>query len=203
MNAYSEDPRKKKIVEAAEHSNAPWRPLRLDNFAWALGTVALTCLALIPMLRLWRADLRAPFIYDGDATYNLMITKGILKYGWWLENPDLGAPSGQQLYDFPNLVADSLHLALFKLLGVFSSDPVLILNLFYLLSFPLVALMSFLVLRQLGISAAVALVCSVLYALAPYHFWRGEPHVFLGAYYSVPVGAYLVLSLLSGRALFT
>jgi len=132
-----------------------------------------------------------------------MITKGILKYGWWLENPDLGAPSGQQLYDFPNLVGDSLHLALFKLLGVFSSDPVLILNLFFLLSFPLVALMSFLVLRQLGIRAAVALVCSVLYALAPYHFWRGEPHVFLGAYYSVPVGAYLVLSLLSGRALFT
>src|SRR5215208_4153490 len=192
MNAYSEDPRKKKIVEAAEHSNAPWRPLGLDDFAWALGTVALTCLALIPLLRLWRADLHAPFSYHADALLHLMFTKGVLKHGWWLENPDIGAPFGQQLYDFPVLVGDSLHLALIKLLGVFSSDPVVVLNLFFLLSFPLVALASFVVLRQLGISAAVALVCSVLYALAPYHFWRGEDHLFFGTYYSVPVGAYLV-----------
>src|SRR5215212_2862298 len=202
MNAYSEDLRKK-TVEAVEHSNAPWRPLRLDELAWALGTVALTCLVLIPLLRLWRADLHAPFLYKSDALFYLMVTKGVLKHGWWLENPDLGAPFGQQLYDFPNLVGDSLNLALIKLLGVFSSDPVLVLNLFYLLSFPLVALVAFLVLRQLGISAAVALVCSVLYAMAPYHLWPGELHVFLGAYYSVPVGAYLVLSLLSGRPLFT
>jgi phosphoglycerol transferase len=132
-----------------------------------------------------------------------MVTKSVLKHGWWLENPDLGAPFGQQLYDFPVLVGDSLHLALIKLLGVFYSDPVLVLNLFFLLSFPLVALVSFVVLRQLGISSAVALVCSVLYALAPYHFVRGEFHLWLAAYYSVPVGAYLVLSLLSGRALFT
>jgi len=132
-----------------------------------------------------------------------MIIKGVLQHGWWLENPDLGAPFGQEFYDFPVMVGDSLHLALIKLLGVFSSEPVLVLNLFFLLSFPLIALVSFLVLRQLGISSAAALVCSVLYALAPYHFVRGETHLFLSAYYSVPVGAYLVLSLLSGRPLFT
>src|SRR5215204_1549505 len=187
---------------SAAQSKMLWRYIRCD-LAWACGTVTLTCLLVILLLRLWRADLHAPFLYQRDALVNLMIIKGVLQHSWWLENPDLGAPFGQELYDFPVMVGDSLHLALIKLLGVFSSDPFLILNLFFLLSFPLVALVSFLVLRQLGISAAVALVCSVLYALAPYHFFRSENHLFLSAYYSVPIGAYLVLSLLSGRPLFT
>ena len=41
---------------------------------------------------------------------------------------------------------------------------------------------------------------AVLYALTPYHFMRGEVHLFLAAYYVVPIGAYLALSVLDGRA---
>jgi phosphoglycerol transferase len=143
-----------------------------------------------------------PFTLGGDAPYYLMVIKGILLHGWWLENPDLGAPFGQELYDFPFLAHDSFHVVLIKMLGLFSSDPVFVANVFVLLSFPLVALVAFLVLRQLGISADAALVCSVLYALAPYHFLRDHQHLNLAAYYSVPVGAYLVLSILSGKPLF-
>jgi hypothetical protein len=143
-----------------------------------------------------------PFTLEGDAPYYLMVIKGILLHGWWLENPNLGAPFGQELYDFPFLAHDGFHLVLIKMLGLLSSDPVFIANVFFLLSFPLVALVAFLVLRQLGISGAAALVCSVLYALAPYHFLRDHQHLNLAAYYSVPVGAYLVLSLLSGKPLF-
>jgi hypothetical protein len=88
------------------------------------------------------------------------------------------------------------------MLGLFSSDPVFVANVFFLLSFPLVALVAFLVLRQLGISGDAALVCSVLYALAPYHFLRDHQHLNLAAYYSVPLGAYLVLTILSGKPLF-
>ena len=165
--------------------------------------MALTSLLLLPLMRLWRADLRVPFEDRGDSLFYLMTTKGVLRHGWWFENPDLGAPFGQELYDFPNLVGYSFNFLLIKLLGIFSSDPALVTNLFFLLSFPLVALASFLVLRQIGISDAASLVCSVLYALAPYHFLRGEHHLHLATYYSVPVGAYLVLSLLSGRPLFT
>ena len=179
-----------------------WRLLR-SELAWALGTMALTSLLLLPLMRLWRADLQIPFAYQYDSLFYLMTTKGVLRHGWWFENPDLGAPFGQELYDFPNLVGHSFNLLLIKLLGVFSSNPALVTNLFFLLSFPLVAVASFLVLRQIGISRGASLVCSVLYALAPYHFLRGEEHLYLAAYYSVPVGAYLVLSLLSGRPLFT
>src|SRR5215208_4412825 len=177
-----------------------WRHIRSD-LAWACGTVALTSLLLIPLMRLWRADLRVPFYYDGDALLYLMYNKSVLKHGWFLENPDLGAPAGQELYDFPNLLGHSFNLFLIKLLGLLSPDPTLTTNLFFLLSFPLIALASFLVLRQQKIGGAFALVCSVIYALAPYHFLFGDT-LHLAAYYTVPVGAYLVLSLLSGKPLF-
>ena len=125
MKSPSQDPSNRRKSASSEvslappaQSNSPRQPpLRLD-FAWALGTVALTCLALIPMLRLWRADLHAPFSYHHDALFYLMVTKDVLKHGWWLENPDLGAPFGQQLYDFPVLVGDSLHLALLRAVNV-------------------------------------------------------------------------------------
>jgi phosphoglycerol transferase len=107
---------------------------------------------LIPMMQLWRANLWMPFTLGGDAPYYLMVIKGILLHGWWLENPDLGAPFGQELYDFPFLAHDGFHLVLIKMLGLLSSDPVFVANVFFLLSFPLVALVAFLVLRQLGIS---------------------------------------------------
>lgn len=75
-------------------------------------------------------------------------------------------------------------------------------NVFFLLTFPLAALTAFLVMRRLGISAGAALVCASLYALLPYHFLRGETHLFLSAYYSVPLAAYLILAVLSGEPLF-
>jgi hypothetical protein len=75
-------------------------------------------------------------------------------------------------------------------------------NLFYLLSFPLVALSAYLALRLLRISAPVATVCAVLYALLPFHFVRGPGHLFLSAYYAAPLGAYLVLAVATGAPLF-
>jgi phosphoglycerol transferase len=190
-------------VSAAEPSQREPARRRLQaDVAWATGTVVLAGLCVIPLLRLWRADLWAPFTLGGDAPYYLMAVKSVLAHGWWFENPDLGAPFGQKLYDFPNLMHEGFHFLLIKLLGVFSSDAVFVENLFFLLSFPLVALASFLVLRQLGISGGAALVCSVIFALAPYHFLRDHAHLTLAAYYSVPAGAYLVLSILSGKPLF-
>jgi phosphoglycerol transferase len=185
-------------TSAPTHGSRWWRP----DFAWALGTIVLTSVLLIPLLRLWEMDLRVPFNYARDGLFSLLIIKGILKHGWYLTNPDVGAPFGLQFYDFP-LGAYNFQFLALKVLGGFSSDPALVLNLYFLLSFPLVALSAFVVLRWLGASGAVATVCSLIYALAPYHFLRGiEGHLFLSAYYSVPVGAYLVLSLFSDEPLF-
>jgi phosphoglycerol transferase len=166
------------------------------------AAVLLAASGAAVVLELWRADLRVPFAYTGDATLNLMFIKGVLENAWYLENPDLGAPSGQELYDYPVISGETLNLLLFRILGLGTGDPALVMNLFFLLTFPLTALTTFVVLRRLAVSRAIALVVALLYTFLPYHFQRGETHLFLAAYYAVPLGAYLAIAVYRGDRLF-
>ena len=169
-------------------------------FAGAAMVLALVGAALV--LELWRADLRVPFAYTGDATLNLTLIKDVLENPWYFHNPDLGAPNSQELYDYPVISQETLNLLLFRILGLGTGDPALVINLFFLLTFPLTALTAFIVLRRLDVSRGIALVIALLYAFLPYHFQRGEVHLFLAAYYAVPLGAYLALAVFRGDRLF-
>jgi hypothetical protein len=169
---------------------------------FAAAAALLASAAAAVFLKLWDADLRIPFSYAGDGTLNLMLIKTVMERGWFYENPRLGAPNEQQLYDYPVLSGDGLHVLFFWLGGLFTDDPALLMNVFFLLTCPVTALVAYLVLRRLAIGREVALVIAVLYTLLPYHFLRGEMHLFLAAYYVVPVGAYLALTVLDGRARF-
>jgi hypothetical protein len=168
--------------------------------AGAAMVLALVGAALV--LELWDADLDVPFDYTGDTILNLTLIKGVLENAWYFENPDLGAPNGQELYDYPVISMETLNLLLFRILGLGTGDPALVLNLFFLLTFPLTALTAFLVLRRLAVSRGIALVIALLYTFLPYHFQRGETHVFLAAYYAVPLGAYLAIAVFRGDPLF-
>lgn len=168
--------------------------------AGAAMVLALVGAALV--LELWNADLRVPFVYTGDGTLNLTLIKGVLENAWYFHNPDLGAPNAQELYDYPVISQETLNLLLMRILGLGTGDPALVLNLFFLLTFPLAALTAFIVLRRLEVSRGIALVVALLYAFLPYHFQRGETHVFLSAYYAVPLGAYLAIAVFRGDRLF-
>lgn len=172
------------------------------EIVFALAAMTLATFTALVVLEIWQADFDAPFVYRDDAILNLMVVKGTTENGWYLENARLGAPLGQELYDYPVFSGDHLNLVVFKLLGLATEEPAAIVNVFFLLTFPLVALTAFLVLRHLRISAGPAIVCSALYALLPYHFLRGETHLFISAYYAVPLAAYLVLAVLTGEPLF-
>ncbi|MEA2354277.1 MAG: hypothetical protein QOD61_406, partial [Solirubrobacteraceae bacterium] len=166
------------------------------GFAGGAAAVILTSVGAYLGLQLWRARLNVPFRYEqiDDTKFYLALVKGILEHGSYLHNPSLGAPYGQVLYDFPQ-GADNLNLALIRVLGVFSSDAGLVTNLFFLATFPLTGLAAYCAFRGLRLGPAVACVCSILFALLPYHFYRHESQVLLSAYYAVPLGAYLFLSL--------
>ncbi len=155
------------------------------------------------VLRLWRGDFGIPLRYSpvDDAKFYLMLVKGIADHGWYSSNPSLGAPFGQQLVDYPQ-GADSLNLLQIRVLALFSTNPGLLINLFFLGTFGLCAFTAHLVLRVLGISALSSGLCAVLFSLLAYHFFRGESHLFLSAYYAVPLTGYLFLRVLGGGTLF-
>jgi hypothetical protein len=175
---------------------------RWEEAGYAALAAALGTLAGFLVLQPWNGSLRVPYSYLGDANFYHSIVKGVLEHGWIWRNPSLGAPGTQQLFDFPNVSGDLLNVFVWKMLGLFTSDAAVVLNLFFLLTFPAAALTAYLVLRWLSLSRVAAIACAVLFTMLPYHFTRGETHLLLAAYYAVPFGAYLVLAVLGQRPLF-
>jgi hypothetical protein len=165
---------------------------------YALLAVAGTSVLAALVLHLWNASLGVPFSPGGDGYLVLMQIKGALDTGWVLSNSHLAAPFGQNLHDFA-ANRELLHVLVVKLIGLFTSNPATVYNVYFLLSFPLVALAAYVVMRWLGLSRPAAVAMSVLYALAPYHF---RHQTFLWAYYAVPLGAYLILAIYSEAPLF-
>jgi hypothetical protein len=170
----------------------------LGGFSAAFGSLGVAVVAL----RVWRGRLDVPFQIRGDAGFYLMLVKDVLDHGWHWTNPSLGAPFGQQLYDFPQ-GADNLNLLIIKALGAVVGSVATTANVFFLLSFPLTALGAYVVLRWLEVSVPSAVLCAVLFSILPVHFIGGEDRLLLNAAYAVPLGAYLVLAVLRGDRLFT
>lgn len=166
-----------------------------------LATLALTLLALTFVMQLWRASPGVPFTAEGDAAFVEMTVQNIIDTGWFQNAPRLGAPFRASLHDFPQ-GGDNLQFALIRGLAFFSSDAGTVTNAYFLLTFLLVALAGLFVLRWLGVSRPVSVVLSVLYAFLPYHFYRGEAHLFLSGYYAVPLGIALAVTATRGNPLF-
>ncbi|HJT31287.1 MAG TPA: hypothetical protein VJ783_04505 [Pirellulales bacterium] len=189
------------LTDRAKSRRRPGRPSSIVEALFAtgayLGTALIAVLALVRILKLWRADLRVPLSNYWDALLTQMWVKGICEHGWYLHNPDLGAPGGMDMHDFP--MADNLHFLLLKLLGAATGNWAVAFNLYYLLGFPLAAVTALFALRRFGVSWQSGMVVSLLYAFLPYHFERNQKHLFLASYYLVPLAVMVVLWLMLGR----
>ena len=155
--------------------------------AGAILAALLSALAVTVLTQLWNQPLDVPFQYadtpgddEQDATLDMMLIKNVQETGWFDTNPKLNAPFEQHWAEWP-MGGDLLAYTLKKGIVETTGDVPLTLNLFWLLTFPLTALVAFPVLRSLRCSWAAALVAAVLFSLAPYHFRNGvgarEPRV--------------------------
>jgi hypothetical protein len=169
---------------------------------WAVGAMALSLVTAILVLELWRADLSVPIFRNySDGTFTLASMKGLIDHGWYETNSNLGAPFGQVNHDYPAYIGELASILMVKSLALFSNNVALVMNAFIMVGFPLAALTAFPVLRWLGLSRPVALVCAVLFAVGPYHFVRAQADPFLGNYFGLPISAYLILAVLGGESL--
>lgn len=148
-------------------------------------------------MKLWEADFHVPFSYRGDSLIYGMAIKGTIDHGWYLNNDSVGAPGGLRMHDYP--LADAFNFLLIKILALTGADYAWVLNVFFLLTFPLTAVCSVFVLRQFNLSNVSAIVWGLLYTFMPYHFFRGESHLFIATYYPVPLVVMVVLWLSAGE----
>ncbi len=185
----------KNLLSALSSKEASSRWSSITVYAVA----TLLCLAiLVVFFRLYNADLRLPLTYGGDVMFYHIIVKGMIEQGWFSRIDVIGFPAGMDLRDIPTS-DHNLYLLQLKLLSFFTSNYALINNLFYLLSFPLTTLSSLYVFRRFRISYAPAILCSLLFTFLPFHFARGQHHLFLSSYYLVPLMVMIVLWCISGE----
>lgn len=156
------------------------------------GVAGLAWVWIAIVLRIWDAPLRLPIDTRSDATLISMMVKNMQEQGWYLNQPRLGAPFGQQFYDFPH-GGESFQLFAMKLLVVITGDWGLAINLYYLIGFGVLAAVTFLVLRHLRFGPVVAGVAALIFTFLPYHFVHAQMHLWRSTYYSAPLGALLLV----------
>ncbi|MCS5496237.1 hypothetical protein NY547_03160 [Cnuibacter physcomitrellae] len=176
--------------------------LRLATWRWLpYATAAVLSLAALWIgFDLWHVDWTVPFWYSGDALAVASHFKTVIETGWFTYQPDLGAPYGQRYNDYPQ--ADNLNFIAANLLRVFSGQFGVLMNVYFVLGFPLAALTAVWFLRRVGVSRTLSVALAVVYSLAPYHFIKGEGHLFLAQYFVVPLALGIVWRVATGRGLW-
>ena len=174
-----------------------WR--RSDWMTYVI-TFVLTSAATVAALELWNSRLNVPLSYWGDALPIGAHFKTVREQGWYEYQPLLGAPFGQTYNDFPT--ADNLHFLMARLFAFVTPDWATAMNLYFIIGFPLAAIAALWLFRSMGISRTLGVPIAVLFAIAPYHFIRGEPHLWLASYYTVPLAIALVVDAIQGKPLW-
>ena len=166
--------------------------------AWALGAGMLAQVLAIVSLRAWAWVPGTPWAFGGDATFVNMELRDLRDHGWYWHNPDLAFPFGQDATRFPELNVS--HLALLRVLNLLTSDPYTPGVVYFVAGFGLAGIAMYLLARSQGIGRWGALLAGVLFANAPGHQER-YGHLYLAAYWVVPVALWLVLEVARGRPL--
>ncbi len=174
-----------------------FRFLKLIFSPYVVGLIITTGIFFLIMVRTG-FSFSIPFTpYSGeyaDAIFTGLLVKSIVDGGSTLTNSFLGFPGGYALYSFP--MDEWLNLAIITLETYFSKNYVVVENSFYFITFLLTTLTSLYTAKKLALSNPWALLVSVLFAFAPYHFLRQEPHLFLSAYYAIPFYLLLIMAVI-------
>ena len=176
------------------------RKANLGNLGFATAAAGIALAFVLISIRVWNASLDIPFEYYWDSLFAESQIKGAIDNGSFLFNPDLGAPYGQDSVDFYQGGITTFLVAMF--LGLFTDSWALVTNLIWLAGFAAVGATAWWAMHSLGIPRLPALVGAVLFAILPYHFWRGEAHLLLSGYFVVPLAGWLILRTLRGGLLF-
>ncbi|HVR42194.1 MAG TPA: hypothetical protein VMS56_02015 [Thermoanaerobaculia bacterium] len=177
----------------------PIAPGAARDWLHAAAAGAIAVAIAFAVMDLGGADLRVPLERQGDALLHIVMVQGMLEEGWPLVIERAGAPGALDFRDFP--AVDNFNLLLIRIVALFVRDAALLVNVFFLLTFVLVAASGFIVARRLGVSVALSYPVAILYSLLPYHFGRAIGHLFLSGYYLVPVAVLIAVEISRGNAL--
>lgn len=153
-----------------------------------LGIGLATLILLLLTTELRQMDIKSPLVYSSDAMWTLMSFKALAENEWYpfgiFENSHLSAPNSLVMGDFP--VAENMLFLMAKTINIFSSDYVVIQNIYILLTFILSSVLFTYVAKKLGVNYLIGATFGIIFAFLPFHFWRlGQ--LFIGSYFFIPL----------------
>lgn len=152
-------------------------------FLYSMQALIVLGIAYV-VLHLNAYDLRVPFSYHGDSVVILMYIKGLIQDGWPTNISQLSAPFTYPGAAFPMLT--SVDWFIIKVMSVFTTEPGLLLNGFWLLTLVFNAWSATYVTYQLRLSRVFSGLTGILYAFLPAALLRNVAHLNL-VFYFVPL----------------
>lgn len=150
-------------------------------------SVAVTAF-LMHYYNIQNLDFSIPFRYIGtDEMSTLVEAKMVQETGWNIYTDRLAAPYG---FDNANNIISGLHnfdTFTTKIFTLITGSYAAGVNWTFISAFYLIAIVSYIVLRNLKIKEWIAVCGAVDYALLPFIFLRNEEHLVLSCYYFVPL----------------
>jgi len=168
------------------------RPI-LIYFACILLTLVLFAFSF----RIWESKFLLPLDYRLDTLNSLTAIKQQVTQDSIYNNINIGAPYGASYYNRVN--TDGLFYLIIKLLSLFIKQPTILINVFFLLTFVLTSILTLYVFLEFRIRHLLAILGSIIFSFLPYHLLRGERHLFLSAYFMIPVFVGLLLKIVSNE----
>lgn len=173
--------------------------LKREDLFTSISLALFSLILSIYVMEGWHVDLSAPFSYNSDGLLNSWIIKRLIDGTWYLSSGYSGFPFGSDFYDFP--ISDTGNLLILKALGIIFGDYAHALNLYFLLGFPVTAIVSYFVIRSFSASRALSIAGAIVFTFIPFHFLR-LGHLFYTWYFVVPLFAWYSLRISAGAPLF-
>jgi hypothetical protein len=158
------------------------------------------------LFRIDFSDFLFPFSdsYDtADGKMTIAYIKMVISEDWLgLLSPNtlyLSAPFKFEIYDYP--LPFLSNFVFIKFLSIFSSDSIVVFNLYYISTYFLNAFTMYWVLRRLRVNWYLTISIALLFTFLPWHYLRLIHTLFTG-YFFIPLWIYYLLLLTNKKPLF-
>jgi len=162
-------------------------------------SIIITLIIFFAIYYPWLGHFDIPISYSGDNLWNIVSFKNVIENHTFFSTNRLGFPFNYSMNDFPT--SDWSYLFQTYFLSLFTKNPFILTNIFYLFSFLLISTISFIVFSKYIKSKYLSLLGAVVFTFLPYHLIRGEDHIYLTAYYCIPLIIFIVLNIIEHKKL--
>lgn len=163
------------------------KELKKDGIS-LLVTILLAVVLVVWTYNFWNWDINVPIAWFGDAITDLgslsMAQKAIRGDGVYIAHTAATPLAAEMNYQ---IVDGSLHFLIMKALSIFFRTPGVLMNIYYLFTYPASASVMFFVLRKLNINRWISVWVSIVYAFLPGHFYRNVSHMAIGSSFTLPL----------------